>query len=813
MATVSAPGNVPFAGFYYGEILRELLDDLRFRRDELGLTDENDFEVHVQFLRSFALVGHLNNTRLDTVASELLFGTAKLLESLKRLLRFIGVELSSATPAVADVLLELSEVTTSDVADFIPELAEFATAGTPPIAFEVLQEGGLPLDRTDRVSHVYGLEEIKTGSAGFVDTAAPDVFNRTTGTPFAADNVGDHLFVPRGISANGGEFRVVEFINTNQVRLVRVPGSDSPAFQTETGLDWSLKRFTPDYANEANTDLSTFSPWLDPVEGDLLYVGHKHMLANQLDVENISAAASGITGVFEYYDDRNSVFSPSTVTDNGSTITFGVNSLLGTVDRHGAAVVVRHLATGQQEVVESEWSSGVNRITTSGILGQVTVSTDLDDYSITADWIPMPNQADGSSDFTGDGSITFDLPQDDERNWQATEVNLDDAYWIRYRILSISAPLPPTFDRLRLDQGDQYMVVVATQGETVGPQILGSSDGSANQEFLLPDTPYLDDTAVVEVDETGGGNWAAYTEVANFLNSTSTSRHYRLEKDAEDKATAIFGDGVNGKVPPAGTDNVRAAYRVGGDLSGNVGIDEIVNNADGVPGVGTVTNPRPAEGWRMKDGGTDSDIVRIKRDKPAELRTRGTASNAGDVVLLAINSFVDRYGTKPVARAYAIEGGLGLKTVKLMVVGTGGTTLTSQQKDDLEEYFNGDRYARPPVYGALTLNQQVGVFNFQPKQITVQATVRWPGGSGERVRNALLNLLTPLALEDDGVTYVFDFGGSVSQSRVYSEIHAVDPAITDVPSLLLNGSDASVELGDNELPASTAASITISIQG
>ena len=78
MATqvIETPGGIAFAGFYYPEILRELLAFLRNNKDRIGLTDENEFEVHVQLVRSFALVGHLNNTRLDVVATELLLDSS-----------------------------------------------------------------------------------------------------------------------------------------------------------------------------------------------------------------------------------------------------------------------------------------------------------------------------------------------------------------------------------------------------------------------------------------------------------------------------------------------------------------------------------------------------------------------------------------------------------------------------------------------------------------------------------------------------------------------------------------------------------------
>jgi hypothetical protein len=813
MTTLITVPDVTFSSFYYPEILRELLLFLRRNREELGLTDENVFEVHTQLVRAFALVGHLSNTRLDVVATELLLDSANLLESVKRLLRLIGVELSSASPAVADVLLRLSAPTTSDIADFIPELAEFATESVPPIGYEVLES--LDLDRTDQVSHAYGLEEILSGT-GSVATGSADIFTRTAGGSFTAGvspagNVNDHLFVPAGLSDNGGEFRITEVIDTDNVRAVRVPGSTSPGFQTEAGLSWSVKRFTADGAAAVNAAGPTFTPWADVVAGDLLFVGHLQALWEQLDLTFNTIGAS-ITGVWEYPDNRLSEFNPSMVTDNfDGTLTFNLTPLLGLLDRSGAAIVVTYLPTGVKERISSTFGGGENRATSQTYFGQVVPSTGIADYSITSDWVPLENQADGTSDMTQDGAVTFNFPQSQTRSWRKTEVNLIEANWLRYRVVSVSTPTEPVIDEIDIDLNNQYLLVQATQGETVGPQILGSSDGTPRQEFTLPDTPFIDDTETVEVDEAGGGNWIEYVRVGNFLSSTATSRHYVRETDAEDVATIRFGDGTNGKAPPAGTDNVRAAYRIGADIDGNVSTDEIVVNSDGVQGVSDVRNPRAAEGWRLKDGGTEDDLERVKREGPANLRTRDRGVNESDVASLAVNTFVNSDGVKPVARALAIEEGLGVKTVKLLVVGAGGDTLTSTEKEELDAFFNGDRNASPPVPGKLVLNHQLTTFNYEPQAINIQATVVWPGGTAEAVRNALLALLNPLALEEDGVTFVWDFGGKVSLSRVHCAIHDVDPNVSDIPTLLINGSAASFQLGPNGLPVSTSAGIVINI--
>lgn len=802
-----------FAGYYYPEILRELLIDLRSRREELGLTDENMFEVHVQLLRAFSTVGHMNNARLDTVASELLIGSAKLRESIRQLLKLIGIKLNSASPAVAGILLKLSEVTHSDITEFLPEFSTFSTDATPPIPFEYLEDGGLTLHRTDRASHVYGAEAVKAGTAS-VDITTPDIITRTAGSVFAAGDVGNHILIAEGTRSNGGEFRITQFLNVNQVRVVRIPGSTAPAFVSEIGLAWTMIQFTADYAVNAYTPGDVFSPWATPDVGDCLYIGHDEALFDNIKITlGAGGAALVINGCFEYFDNQASRFNPLTVTDNGDgTITLNVNPLLGSVDRRGAEVYVECLLTGSRERITSTYSSN-NRITTSSTLGQTVISTDIEDYIITTDWVPLENQSDGSTNFTVDGEITYNLPQNLERNWTKTDVNLQEAYWIRYRIVSVGgAPASPSIDLVQIDQGNQYLFVMATQGETVGPIVIGSSNGSASQQFTLPDSPFIDNTDEIEVDETGLGVWVTYNRVANFLLSGETSRHYTIDTNNADEAVITFGNGTNGKIPPIGASNIRATFRIGADDNGNIGANTITTNADGVNGISEVTNPRGAAGWRQKDGATEADIERLKRDKPAEMRTRETAANEDDTLRLAINSFVDSAGSKAIARAYAVEEGYGPKTVKLLVVGQGGIALSTSQLADAETYFNGNRYTRPPVKGRLILNHRLYACNFVPRLISVVATVVWPGGNANSVQTALLNLLTPLAMEEDGVNYVWDFGGTINISRVYAAIHAVNNNVIGVPTLLLNGVAGSLSMSDNQLPITTAASVSINIQ-
>ncbi|KKN81439.1 hypothetical protein LCGC14_0320520 [marine sediment metagenome] len=807
---IDTPGGIDFSGFYFPEIKRNVLTFLRQNKERLGLTDENDFEVHVNLLSAFALVGHLANTRLDTVATELLIDSAALLESVKRLLRLMGIELKSAGPAKVDAVLKLSEVTSINQTSFIPQLAEFASSDVPAITYEDLT--GSDQDRTDQLSNAFGLEETEDDGGSITLAAAstnPDVLVRSSGT-WATDVLGQHLFLEGTPLNGGGEFRVSERINATDIRLITVPSSKKAAFVTETLTKWSVKKFTADAATSLNSVGPTFVPWATVAVQDMIFVSHKHVQWNQIDVDLTVFAAAGLKVRWEYFDAQLSAFVPKLVTDLGGTLEFDLETLLGTTDGNGALVTVTFLPSGKKETITSVFSGGKNKITTTDLLGQTTASVDVNDYLVQSDWAPFDNVTDGSSELTADGAISFDHPQSLTRRWRDTEVNLVTGFWIRGRVVAVGAT-GPTFDTIKIDQGDQFMFRTVTQGETIGPQIVGSSTGLASINVELPETPFIDDTELIEVDEGGAGTFIPYTRVASFLNSSATARHYVRETNAQDRATVRFGDGIRGKIPPAGNDNIQATYRVGGEVNGNIGPDTMTTNADGVTGIADVNNPRAGFGWRIKDGGDDTDLERIKREGPAELRTRKTASTTDDVELLAKNDFTDADGVKAIVRAFAEEEKFGIKTIGLLVVGAGGTTLSRDQLDSADLFFNGDRFARPPVKGALVMNHKLTSLNFEPRLITVVATVVWPNGDANAIRSVLLNFLTPLKLEDDGSTFVWDFGGLVSFSKVHQLIHRVDPAISDVKTLTLNGAALSVSLTANQLPTSQAASIQINI--
>lgn len=175
--------------------------------------------------------------------------------------------------------------------------------------------------------------------------------------------------------------------------------------------------------------------------------------------------------------------------------------------------------------------------------------------------------------------------------------------------------------------------VIAYHGNTVS-DVLGSSDGLPGQRFSLKYTPLANDPSgesSLKVYVAEGGPPILWTEVDNFLQAQADDLHYRVEIDENDFVTVITGDGVNGKIPASGVNNVTATYRIGGGRSGNrIGTDRLTKLIGSFSFVDSVTNPEQPSGGLDKES-----IEEAKIQGPAELKAGDRAVSHDDYVTQA----------------------------------------------------------------------------------------------------------------------------------------------------------------------------------
>jgi baseplate J-like protein len=163
---------------------------------------------------------------------------------------------------------------------------------------------------------------------------------------------------------------------------------------------------------------------------------------------------------------------------------------------------------------------------------------------------------------------------------------------------SLAAPLKYCYDRetARVNAN----VSRATHGETVN-EILGSGDARVpNASFGLRQAPLT----YVSASTASGRqstlelrvNDLLWQEVSSLYARAPTERVYETAIDDQSNTTVRFGDGVEGARPPSGDHNIRARYRKGLGLAGNVASGKLTNLLTRPLGVTGATNPEPAYG-------------------------------------------------------------------------------------------------------------------------------------------------------------------------------------------------------------------------
>jgi len=163
-------------------------------------------------------------------------------------------------------------------------------------------------------------------------------------------------------------------------------------------------------------------------------------------------------------------------------------------------------------------------------------------------------------------------------------------------------------------------VAAATHGETT-EEVLGSGDASQQyQRFTLRQPPLT----YVPAETTSGAestlqvrvNDLLWHEVPTLYGCGSQEHVFVARTDDEGKTTVQFGDGVSGARLQSGQDNVRATYRRGSGLDGQVKAGQLSVLLTRPLGVKDVVNPEDA-----KDGDDPETLVDARRNAPLTVLT------------------------------------------------------------------------------------------------------------------------------------------------------------------------------------------------
>jgi hypothetical protein len=154
-------------------------------------------------------------------------------------------------------------------------------------------------------------------------------------------------------------------------------------------------------------------------------------------------------------------------------------------------------------------------------------------------------------------------------------------------------------------------VTLATHGERC-EEILGSGSGAlAHQSFTLKKSPltHVPATAPSGVISTLRifVNNVLWKEADTLVGAAPNARAYTTSQNRDGATTVRFGDGTYGARLPTGIENVRARYRAGLGLSGNVAPNSITTLLTRPLGLKSVTNPIAAT------GGADAENIEDAR--------------------------------------------------------------------------------------------------------------------------------------------------------------------------------------------------------
>lgn len=364
-----------------------------------------------------------------------------------------------------------------------------------------------------------------------------------------------------------------------------------------------------------------------------------------------------------------------------------------------------------------------------------------------------------------------------------------------------SLPIDPVTNK-------KYFVgIPVEEGRLVENELLGVSDGSPNQKFLLAHSGLIlrsmgkgqeinRDIILITKLGTTIEEWTLQESLAF---SRENQKDFVIEIDEDDRAEVIFGDGAFGAIPSNGA-SIKVTYRVGGGKNGNVAADTIqtIVNAPHLAVLGAqVANKKqpPADGKTIggaATGGADRETIdHAVLHAPSVFRSLKRAVTTEDYEALAL----DFKGVGKV-RAEATNW----NTVTLFVAPEGGGQVSDILEANLLAYFEDKRSVSTLIeiadvdYVQIFITAEVGVSSYYSQQ-----------DIGEKVLQAAKKLL---AFEN------VDFGQTIYLSKFFEAFEAIEGvAFVNIPEFWREGkppnegkppanfeTSGKLELESNEIP-------------
>lgn len=327
--------------------------------------------------------------------------------------------------------------------------------------------------------------------------------------------------------------------------------------------------------------------------------------------------------------------------------------------------------------------------------------------------------------------------------------------------------------------------VIATQGESVFDELIGTSNGASGQTFELSETSIIESSVSISV------NGITYNQVPYIIDYVGSDPVFVVNTDADGITYVSFGDNVSGRIPPSGAE-IYASYRVGGGASGNVSANTltyIVTNSN----AGLSVNNQSAAVAGADEESTDS----IRINAPASLKALNRAVSLADYASLALQ-------VTGISKAVAKANVYSNVTVYVSLFGDRGidgslnpTTIFNTIANRLLEYYidkcppNTTITVQPPSYAKI--------------DVTVDVTIA-PQYKTSAIRTQIENDLN-LLLDIDNVV----FGDTIKLSDVLETVSSINGVLQVTPVLLSKQTAVKTSSITNKVLTTGVATLTTSV--
>lgn len=355
---------------------------------------------------------------------------------------------------------------------------------------------------------------------------------------------------------------------------------------------------------------------------------------------------------------------------------------------------------------------------------------------------------------------------------------------------------------------DRPDLVSATTNKPI-PTSLGTSTGTANQVVPLFDLGIVDTSISVYVGQ--GDSFAPWTFVDTLAEYGNTSLVFTTEVDESGYTSIVFGDGVNGSIPPV-NQTISALYKISVGIAGNIAADTIEevtfipgNNLPEAVSYLSVTNPAASY------GGADGDTnAQLRTKVKAAISSRRRAVTLADYEYLALQ-------VAQVGRAKASAGVYSSITLYLQTQNDGTTTPGIQASSPTASWnnlaTNVSSFLNEKTPAGTTVSIVEPTYVNMYITLTVVADSAYKNSAVERtIRSAFINPGGLFSYE------TLEFG----QLIAYSSVMAKAAGVAGVKSILiakLNTDNSSsvatsgIQLTDGQIASLSTEHLIINVTG